>query len=278
MSETRLVRQCIAESLGTFILVFFGVGSVHAAVACGAQQGIWQVAVVWGMAIGMAIYATGALSGAHLNPAISIAMAAFRGFPWRKVPAFAASQLLGAIVGAVLLYSLFSGFIARFEAEKGITRGAPGSELSAMMYGEYFPNPAMIGTTPEAYAAVSRFQAFAGEVVGTAFLAFFIFALVDTRNPSRPVGTSVATFIGLTVSIVISIIAPITQAGLNPARDFGPRLVSYFLGWGSVAIPGARGGFFDVYIIAPVVGALAGAGVYELLIRPGLPESGPEAQ
>jgi len=232
------------------------------------------VAVVWGVAT----YATGALSGAHMNPAVSIAMAAYRGFPWRKVPAFVASQLLGAIVGALLLYSLFCGFIAQYESDKGITRGAPGSELSAMMYGEYFPNPATAGTTPEAYATVSRLQAFAGEMVGTAFLAFFIFALVDTRNPSRPMGTSVATFIGLTVSIVISIVAPLTQAGLNPARDFGPRLVSYFLGWGPIAIPGAGGGFLDVYIVAPIVRAMVGAGAYELLIRPGLPESGLQAQ
>jgi len=278
MGGTRLGRQCISEALGTFILVFFGVGSVHTAVACGAQQGLWQIAVVWGVAIGMAIYATGALSGAHMNPAVTVAMAVYRGFSWRKVPAFVASQLLGAIVGAILLYSLFCGFIAKYEAEKGITRGAPGSELSAMMYGEYFPNPGMAGTTPEAYATVSRLQAFAGEMVGTAFLAFFIFAMVDTRNPSRPMGTSVATFIGLTVSIIISIVAPITQAGLNPARDFGPRLVSYFLGWGPIAIPGARGGFFDVYILAPVAGALIGAGVYEYLIRPGLPAAGPEAE
>jgi glycerol uptake facilitator protein len=129
----------------------------------------------------------------------------------------------------------------------------------------------MIGTSPEAYATVSRGCAFAGEMVGTAFLLFFIFGMVDSRNPGRPIRTSVATFVGLTVSIVISIIAPLTQAGLNPARDFGPRIVAYFAGWGSVAIPGPRGGFLDVYILAPIVGGVIGAGVYEYLIRPGMP-------
>jgi glycerol uptake facilitator protein len=266
MKRSRMWGECLSECLGTFILVFFGVGSVHTAVACGAQQGLWQVAVVWGVAIGLAIYATGAVSGTHINPAVTITMAAFRGFSWRKVPAFLLAQLVGAVIGAAVLYGLFSGLIARFEAQNDITRGGPGSELSAMMYGEYFPNPAMIGTTPEAYASVSRAQAFMGEAVGTAFLLMFILAMTDRKNPGRPMGTMHATFIGLTVAIIISIVAPITQAGLNPARDFGPRLFAYFAGWASVAIPGPRGGFLDVYILAPIIGGLAGALVYDLLV------------
>jgi glycerol uptake facilitator protein len=81
----------------------------------------------------------------------------------------------------------------------------------------------------------------------------------------------VPLFIGLTVSIIISIVAPLTQAGLNPARDFGPRLVSYLFGWGDIAIPGPRGGFFTVYILSPVLGAVFGAGVYQWLVRRHLP-------
>ena len=77
--------------------------------------------------------------------------------------------------------------------------------------------------------------------------------------------------IGLTVAIIISILAPLTQAGLNPARDFGPRLFAFFAGWGDVAIPGPRGGFFTVYILAPILGALVGAGAYQLLLRGSLP-------
>jgi glycerol uptake facilitator protein len=215
----------------------------------------------------LAIYAVGAISGAHLNPAVTITMAVYRGFPWRKVLPYALAQLVGAVIGAAVLHGLFSGLIAHFEVTKHIVRGAPGSELSGMMYGEYFPNPAMIGTTPEAYATVSRLQAFCGEAIGTAFLLFFICAMVDTRNPGRPMGTMSATFIGLTVAVIISIVAPLTQAGLNPARDFGPRLFAYFAGWGHIAIPGARGGFFDVYILAPIVGGLCGAGIYDLFVR-----------
>jgi glycerol uptake facilitator protein len=80
-------------------------------------------------------------------------------------------------------------------------------------------------------------------------------------------------FIGLTVSIIISIVAPLTQAGLNPARDFGPRLVAFLFGWGDIAIPGPRSGFFTVYILSPVVGAVFGSGVYQMLVRRYLPQA-----
>jgi glycerol uptake facilitator protein len=278
MRQACLLRECLAEFIGIFILVFFGVGAVHTAVACGAQQGLWQVAIVWGVAIGLAIYATGAVSGTHINPAVTLTFAVYREFPWRKVPAYLLAQLAGATAGAGVLYGLFCHVIHAFEVEKGIVRGAPGSQLSAMMYGEYFPNPGALGVDAAAFAKVTHFQAFLAEAIGTAFLLFFICSIVDARNPGRPIGTMGATFIGLTVSIVISIVAPLTQAGLNPARDFGPRLVSYFAGWGSIAIPGPRHGFFDVYILAPIIGGIVGAGVYKLLIAPGMPgEDGADA-
>lgn len=269
MNERRkLYGECLAEFIGTFILVFFGVGSVHTAVSTQAQAGLWQVAVVWGVAIALAIYATGAVSGCHINPAITLAFAAWRGFPWRKVLPYIAAQVAGAFAAAAVLYGLFHGAIAHFEAQHSIVRGQPGSQLSAMMYGEYFPNPAILGTDAAAWAQVSHLQAFCAELVGTAFLAFFVFALVDPQNWGAPRGNMFALFIGLTVSIVISIIAPLTQAALNPARDFGPRLWALLAGWGPIAIPGPRGGFFTVYILAPLWGGLLGGLVYERLIVP----------
>jgi len=268
-----LGRECTAELIGTYILVFFGVGSVHAAVLTGAQTGLWQVAVVWGVAISLAIYAVGAVSGAHINPAITVAFAVFRGFPRRKVPAYIAAQLAGAFLGAATLYGLFRGLILRFELAHHLVRGQAGSQLSGMIFGEYFPNPGIIGVDAAALATVTPFQAMFGEGIGTAFLAFFVFACTDSRNPNRPFGTLPATLIGLSVSIIISIIAPLTQAGLNPARDFGPRLFAFLAGWGRVAIPGPRNGFFVVYILAPVIGALLGAAAYRHLIRPGLAAS-----
>ena len=262
--------QCLAEFFGTLILVFFGVGAVNTAVLAGAQQGLWQVAVVWAVGIALAIYAVGAVSGAHINPAITMAMAVWRGFPKAKVAPYMLSQLAGAFCGSLILYGLFHGMIAHFEAANSLVRGGPGSELSAMVFGEYFPNPAMVGTSAEAYRQVSLLTAMFGEAIGTAFLACFVFALTEPRNPEAP-RFMVPLFIGLTVAIIISIIAPLTQAGLNPARDFGPRLVSYLFGWGSVAIPGPRGGFFTVYMLSPVIGAVFGAGVYQCVLRQYLP-------
>ena len=259
-----LWRECAAEMLGTFILVLFGVGAVHAAVLTGAQSGLWQVAVVWGIAVALAIYAVGAISGAHINPAMTIAFAAFRRFPFRKVGPYILSQLAGAFLAASLLFALYGGVISRFEQAHNLVRGQAGSERSAMVYGEYFPNPTAQDPSPQ---TVSLLQAMLAEGVGTAMLAFFVFAVTDRHNPGRPNGTFFAPFIGLAVAIIISIIAPLTQAGLNPARDFGPRLLSYLAGWGSIAIPEPRGGFFAVYILAPVLGALAGAATYEFVLH-----------
>lgn len=270
LARESLPRECFAELLGTYILVFFGVGSVHAAVLTGAQAGIWQVAVVWSIAIPLAIYATSALSGTHINPAITVAMLAFRGFPARKVLPYILAQLVGAFLAAATLYALFQGALLHFEEAQQITRGAAGSELSACIYGEYFPNPGVakaLGWAPE---VVTTLQAMAGEFIGTAFLAFFVFAVTDPYNENGPGGQLLPILIGLTVAMVISVVAPLTQAGLNPARDFGPRLFAYFAGWGQVAIPGPRGGFFTVYILSPILGALLGGAVYRWGIRPGL--------
>jgi glycerol uptake facilitator protein len=263
-----LARECAAEVVGTFILVFFGVGSVHVAVLTGALTGLWQVAVVWGLGISLAIYALGSVSGAHINPAMTAAFAAFRDFPLKKIPAYVLAQLTGAVAGAATLYGLFHGLILRFEQAHAIVRGQPGSELSAMMYGEYFPNPAIVGVNAGAFACVSQGQAMLAEALGTAFLAFFVFAMTHEHEGEKPAKVLFGLMIGLTVSIIICVVAPLTQAGLNPARDFGPRLFAWAAGWGSVAIPGPRGGFFTVYILSPILGGLAGAGVFQLLIRP----------
>jgi glycerol uptake facilitator protein len=266
-----LPARCLGEGLGTFLLVFFGIGSVHVAVFTGALAGLGQVAIVWGLGVGLAIYATAALSGAHLNPAVTLAFAVFRGFHWRQVPAYVVSQLIGAVAAAAVLYGLFHRWIAAFEAEQGLTRGEPGSQRSAMAYGEYFPNPDVAGVGEKAFALVSHPQAFAAELIGTALLVLFIFALIEPRNRMAPAGRGVAFPIGFAVTVIICIVAVLTQAGLNPARDFGPRLFSYFVGWGSIAIPGPRGGFFTVYILAPLLGGLLGAAVYDGVLRRFLP-------
>lgn len=254
-----------AEYLGTFVLVFFGVGAVNAAVATGAQAGLWQVAVVWAVGVSLGIYVSASLSGAHLNPAITVAAAIYEGFSWRRIVPYAIVQTAGAASASLVLYSMFSEAIVEFERKRGLLRGGPGSELSAMVFGEYFPNPSIFGTAEEAWRVVSPLSAFVAEFVGTAMLAFLICALTRDRNAARPSSGATPLFIGLSVAAIISVIAPLTQAGLNPARDFGPRLVSYFLGWGEIAIPGPRGGWLSVYIIAPTLGAVVGWGAYRVL-------------
>jgi glycerol uptake facilitator protein len=270
VQEKALWRECVGESAGTFILVLLGVGAVHSAVLTGALSGAGQVAAVWGAAVALAIYATAAVSGAHINPAITLAFAAFRKFPARKVAPYVLAQLLGAFVAAAVLYAVYGGVLTQFEAAHSLSRGGPGSELSAMVYGEYFPNPATASGQPASSAGVALPAAMLAEGIGTAVLAFVVFAVSDRHNTGRPGGTLGALCIGLTVAIIIAVVAPLTQAGLNPARDFGPRVLAYLAGWGSVAIPGPRGGFFTVYILSPLLGGLAGGAAYEFLLHPAL--------
>jgi glycerol uptake facilitator protein len=268
MKRPTWLSESMAEMAGTFILVFFGVGVVHASVLTGAQSGLWQVAVVWGAAVALAIYSVAAVSGAHINPAMTVAFAVRGDFPWRKAPHYILSQVAGAVLAAWVLYALYHGALVAFEAAHAIVRGQPGSELSAMVYGEYFPNPAVAKSMGWAAECVSLPVAFAAEMIGTGLLAVFVFAITDKRN-SVPHGGR-AALIGLAIAILISVIAPLTQAGFNPARDFGPRLVAWFAGWGSIAIPGPRGGFFAVYILAPIAGAVAGGWAYERIIGVGI--------
>jgi glycerol uptake facilitator protein len=276
-----LPARCFAEVLGTYILIFFGCGAVHAAVLTAAQAGVWQVAIVWGVAIMLAVYVVGGISGAHINPAITVALAAWGRFSWREVLPYAASQLAGAFLAAATLFALFHAFLAEKESKHGIIRGQPGSEITAMCYGEYFPSPGPLGVTPgnydpEAHAAlnslISEPMAFLAEVVGTLFLALVVFAVTDERNLAAPAGRLAPVFIGLDVAILISVLAPLTQACFNPARDFGPRLFAYLAGWGAVAIPGRGTGFLTVYILAPLLGAVLGGGLYVRLLRPCLPD------
>lgn len=260
------MKECCGEFLGTFILVFFGTGAVHTAVLTGAQVGLGQVAAVWGAAVTLGIYAAARLSGAHLNPAVTVACAASCGFPWRKAPGYVAAQLAGAFAASATLYALFHGVLARFEQTHALVRGAPGSELSAMCYGEYFPDPALFGSSAAGAAHLSVLQAMLAEGLGTFFLVLMVCVLTCRGNAMRPPERLAPPLIGLTLAMLISLFAPLTQACFNPARDLGPRLVAWLAGWGAIAIPGPRGGFFSVYILAPTLGGLAGAAVHEFAI------------
>jgi glycerol uptake facilitator protein len=278
-----LPGRCVAELIGTFILVFFGCGAVHVAMLTGALNGLWQVAIVWGVAIMIALFATAAVSGAHINPAMTIGFFLWRHFPARLVVPYLVSQLVGAFLAAAALFVLFSPFLVEKERSLGVARGQPGSVVTAMCYGEYFPNPGRLEALfkkgdksedaiwSEHRALVPETTALFAEFLGTLLLAVSVFAVTDERNAAGP-GRFAPVFIGLTVAILISVIAPLTQACFNPARDFGPRLFACFAGWGDVAIPGPNGrGFWSVYMVAPIIGAVTGGGIYQLVLRPFMP-------
>jgi glycerol uptake facilitator protein len=274
-----LRARCFAEVIGTFILVFLGCGTVHVAVLTGALSGLWQVAIVWGVAVMLAAYVVGGISGAHINPAITIALAAWGRFRPGWIIPYIGAQLVGAFAAAAVLFALYGPFLNAKEVELDVLRGQPGSEATASCYGEFFPNPGTPGALKlfkeqnmEALGGmVPEIAAVAAEVIATLFLALVVFAVTDERNAAAPAGRMAPLFIGLTVAVLIAVIAPLTQACFNPARDFGPRLFTALAGWGTIALPGQRGtGFLTVYILAPILGAVLGGGLYVRLLRPAL--------
>lgn len=268
-----LFSCCIAEIIGTFILIFIGCGIVHTAVVTGAVSGSWQAGTVWGLAVALAVYAVGSISGGHINPAVTLAMAVWDGFPWRRVGPYVAAQVVGAALAALFLYWIFAGTIAAYEESRGIERGLPGSEVTASMYGEYFPNPTVeihgAGKTA-AHGNMAVGAAVLAEVLATSLLVFSVFALTDVRNAGAPGANFAPFFVGMTVAVMVAIFGPMTQACMNPARDFGPRFVAYVCGWGKIAFPGPRGATATllVYLVAPLAGGLLGGFLYRRVLRP----------
>lgn len=251
------------EFIGTFLLVFFGCGSVAVSVLFSAHAGLFQIAMIWGLAVTIAIYATRHLSCAHLNPAISIAMVFGKRMSLKRLPAYLTGQFIGAFIASAVLYLLFSDSIFQFESINHILRGSPQSVKTAQMFGEFYPNPGAA-----LVAVVSPLTAFLAEAIGTFVLAFLIFSLTEGCNLGRPDDALAPFFIGLTVTILISVIAPLTQAGFNPARDLAPRLFSMLTGWKNAALPDNNFGFLSIYVLGPIVGACLAAGVFTYVIEP----------
>lgn len=240
-------KEYLGELVGTAILVFFGCSSVAVAILFGALTSLFEVAIAFGLSVSLAIYASRSICPAHLNPAVSFAMWHAGKLPVKKLPFYILSQLLGAIVGGIVLYFIFSENIEAFETTNAIVRGSTESVRSGMMFGEYFPNPGFpMVTTSLWHAAVM-------EGVGTFVLVLIIFKLTERDVVSD---NFIPLMIGLTVTLLICIIAPFTQGGFNPARDFGPRLVAYFAGWKQAAFPSIEWSFLSVYILSPMLGGL----------------------
>lgn len=262
MSQTAsstLKGQCIAEFLGTALLIFFGVGCVAALKLAGASFGQWEISIIWGLGVAMAIYLTAAISGAHLNPAVTIALWLFACFDRSKVIPYILAQIAGAFCAAALVFGLYYNLFIDFEQTHQIARGSVESLNLAGIFSTY-PNP-----------HISVFQTFLVEMVITAILMCLILALTDDGN-GIPRGPLAPLLIGILIAVIGGSMGPLTGFALNPARDFGPKLFAYFAGWGEIAFTGGRDiPYFLVPILGPIVGALVGAFGYRALIGRHLP-------
>lgn len=238
-------KSVVAECFGTFLLVLLGTGSVAAAVSVpGSLEGIGQVAAVWSMAVTIAITLTGPISGAHLNPAMTLAMALVRrsGVTLYRIVPYMVAQVLGATAAAAVNYwGLYGGTIAAFEKQNQILRqGVLNGQETGKIFGEYIAS------------TVSMRESFLAEALGTAILSAVVFAVTHPKYKEEN-KIPVPLLVGLTVGALIGVFAPLTQAGFNPARDFGPRLVAYVAGWKRVAFTN-----WWLYVLAPMIGAPLG--------------------
>jgi len=239
-------RELAGEFIGTAILVFFGCGSVAASILFDSFNGIFQIAMVWCFGVTLAIYASRTLSPAHLNPAVSFAMFLAKKIDGKRLLFYSMSQLAGGVFGAAVLYAIFHPSIEYYESINYIVRGSKDSIVTASMFGEFFPNPGF----SEQVGNINQWQAMGAEMLGTFVLAYMIFWLCQPKNESH----LTPLYIGMTVAALICVLAPISQGGFNPARDFGPRLFSYFAGWKDAAFPSPDFSFFTVYMLSPLVG------------------------
>ncbi|GAB3422403.1 glycerol uptake facilitator protein GlpF [Erwinia aphidicola] len=267
MSHTSTLKgQCIAEFLGTATIIFFGAGCVAAMKLAGASFGQWEISIIWGIAVSMAVYLSAGISGAHLNPAVTVALWLFANFEGRKVIPYTLAQVAGAFCSAALVYGLYYNLFLDYEQTHQMVRGSVESLDLAGIFSTY-PNP-HIGVG----------QAFLVEIVITAVMMGLIMALTDDGN-GLPRGPMAPLLIGLLIAVIGGAMGPLTGFALNPARDFGPKLFAWVAGWGNVAFTGARDiPYFLVPIFGPLVGASLGAFGYRALIANNLPGKVAEKQ
>ena len=261
--------EYLSEFLGTMVLILFGDGVVAMAVAALNQSGRgtkifdasgdWLlIGFGWFFAVTLAVYVAGGVSGAHINPAVTVALAVRRGFPWPKVPGYIVAQVLGAFVGAVIVYFVYKAAIDSYETANRITRGQPNS----------LPTYSIFATFPAPYFH-DVWVPLIDQIVGTALLLGVLLAIVDELG--TPVRANLAPLIvGLLVGGIGLSFGANAGYAINPARDFGPRLFADIAGYGKVALPGDYGNinsYFWIPIIGPFVGALIGAFIYDLCIH-----------
>lgn len=246
-----LVAELIAEFLGTFVLILFGTGVVAMVVlfppATPAELihgGYTNITLGWGLAVTMGIYIAGKISGGHLNPAVTLTMAVFRGFPWRKVLPYSIAQTAGAFLAAALVYKNYLPAFHQFDPELGKTAG--------------------VFTTFPAFPALPQ-AGFLDQVIGTALLLLLVLAITDELNV--PPGANLApAMIGLVVVAIGMSFGGMHGYAINPARDFGPRLFTAVAGFRNNGLTdGPR--VWWVPVLAPLLGGIIGGAIYDFGVR-----------
>lgn len=255
-----LWKRALAEFTGVFLLASIGLMTVATAVTTGSY-GLFELSIAFALAIMVIIIVVAAVSGGHINPAITISLALFGRFPWREVPVYIVSQISGGFVGALVLYGLYQGPIVAFEQAHHIVRGQPASALSAMIFACYSPNPAIAAALKWPPGIISTPEALLAEAFATFILTLVVFAAIEPHNAFAPNLPIFALILGLVVGFIVVVEAPLTMSGINPARDLGPRIAIYFLGWGQVAFPGV-GAPWWVWTVGPILGAIVGGAVW----------------
>ncbi|WP_433431300.1 MIP/aquaporin family protein [Nonomuraea sp. CA-141351] len=254
LNRMGLAGELIAEFAGTMVLILFGVGVVAQVVA--AELGDHDsIAWAWGIGVALGVYVAGRTTGAHLNPAVTVGFAVFRGFRWRKVVPYALAQTAGAFIAAL---------IVRWNYTEVLSMVDPGHTIKTQGVFSTLPGN---GSLP-----VSQWGGLRDQIIGTAILLFVIFAVSDTANmaPSANLGPVV---IGLLIVGIGMAFGADAGYAINPARDFGPRLASFITGYGSAWRDQHGDLYFWVPIVGPLVGGVIGAGLYQVGIARFLPPS-----
>lgn len=248
---TGTAREALAEFFGTFILILFGSAVVAQVVLSGSANGTYlSINLGWGLAVTMAIYASAGVSGAHLNPAVTVALAVHRGFPWAKVVPYCAAQLAGAFTGAAVTFITYREAFDRFD---GGTRLVTGAKATAGIFATYPQD--FLSNVPGGLI---------DQIVGTALLMILVLAIGDPKN-FAPEGRLQPILVGAAVVLIGMTFGYNAGYAINPARDLGPRLFTLVAGWGGEVFT-AGNGWWWVPIVGPLVGGVLGGALYDLFI------------
>ncbi|XP_061461860.1 aquaporin-10 [Rhineura floridana] len=243
-----LLRQCLAELLGVFVLIVITLSaSAQSVTSEGRKGGYFSSALAGGVAVMVAIHISGGVSGGHLNPAFSLAMCLLGQCPWWKLPIFSVVQTLGAFLGAGTVYTLYYDAIHSYSNG---TLAVTGPQETASIFATY----------PAPYLSLGN--GFFDQVLGTGVLLVSILAIIDSHNKRIPQGLE-PLGVGLLVTSLGLAMGANCSCAINPARDLGPRLFTYMAGWGPQVFS-AGNYWWWVPIVAPMVGAATGTAVYQL--------------